>query len=370
MSRAALGLAIGLVALAQTTVIRAIDPHVDSTLLLQGCEACHRGHGVPRSPMLPAPQSEVCLECHDSLVKSNQAVVRGALSSGAGPRLLSAALSQPFVHPMDERAYSSYEAGSVTCTSCHSPHRGMAASRFGETSVGIRKTSTKDPTRFEYELCESCHGGRGVATQSLLDVSRLLNPNNRSYHPVEGPSGASSPSVLPSLAGKEINCTDCHGNSDPTGPAGPHGSAVRFILSAEYTTLDGGAESSSAFALCYGCHDRDKVLDGSPFPEHRMHVVDERASCATCHNPHGSVENRSLIRFGEETTLAGVAPSGLADRLGFESTGPGSGACYVSCHGHDHAPAVYGGLQPEPIPSRALRSPGTRPTRPGPGRRR
>jgi hypothetical protein len=42
------------------------------------------------------------------------------------------------------------------------------------------------------------------------------------------------------------------------------------------------------------------------------------------------------------TLVSGVSPSLATDRLLFESFGPGSGACYLTCHGRDHAPEAYG----------------------------
>jgi hypothetical protein len=212
-------------------------------------------------------------------------------------------------------------------------------------SATVRKLSTRDPSRLEYELCESCHGGKEQLAESRLGVSRLLNPDNRSYHPVEAPAVDDSPSLRPERSGQEVNCTDCHGN-DRTEPRGPHGSAFRYILRADYVTVDGNAESLATYALCYECHERDKVLGSPAFPQHRMHIVDERASCATCHDPHGSVENPALIHFGEDTAAAGVSPSIQAGSLAFVSTGPGSGECYLTCHGRDHAPEIYGGVLP------------------------
>ncbi|NIM63433.1 MAG: hypothetical protein GTO30_17870, partial [Acidobacteria bacterium] len=153
-------------------------------------------------------------------------------------------------------------------------------------------------------------------------------------------------STRAALSGAEIECTDCHGNSDPSGPAGPHGSRVQFILTARYTTVDGSPESVAAYELCYTCHDRNLILDSTVFPEHRLHVEERRASCATCHNAHGSVNNRALIRFGEETILSGVSPSLSTGRLVFESDVAGSGTCYLTCHGWDHAPATYGAASP------------------------
>lgn len=337
-----------------------LDPHMDPTVVPAGCAACHKGHGVSRSPMLPQPQRAVCLLCHGARSTADQQVMQGVLAADARPRALSSVLSQPYVHPLTHGAFSEHEPGAVTCTSCHSPHRGMRESRSRPDPPGRRLLSPKDPSRFEYELCESCHGSSGRKTGSLVDISRLLNPSNRSYHPVEGPSFERSPSALPSLSGREINCTDCHGNDDPGGPRGPHASSVPFILRAGYATVDGGVESPSAYALCYTCHSRDAVLAAPAFPGHRRHIVDLKASCATCHNAHGSVENRALVRYGEETRIAGVSPSAKTGRLAFVSDGPGSGACFLTCHGRDHAPEGYGAMA-QPGAGGLLRIPPRRP---------
>ena len=318
-----------------------IDPHLDRSLVPAGCPACHRGHGEPRSPMLPGPQNDVCLSCHGTQTDLNRQVSGARLSASAAPGLIADQLAQPFVHPLSDQAFSRHEPGVVVCTSCHSPHRTSVVRDSGNEFV--KAISTRDPSRFEYELCEECHGGQGVTTRSLLDISRLFDANSRSYHPVKVPARETSPSLDAGLSGREIDCTHCHGNSDPGGQRGLHGSAVRFVLRSAYTTLDGQDESVDTYRLCYECHDRDLVIDSPAFPEHRRHIVEQRASCATCHNPHGSVENRALIRFGEETTLAGVAPSMSTGLLAFESQVAGEGTCYVTCHGVDHGPEIYGG---------------------------
>lgn len=346
---------------------QAVHPHLDPTRVTGGCRACHEGHGASQSPMLQAPQSEICLSCHSTRAAADTATSRGLLAPTADPPLLSLDLTQPFLHPLDEQAYSLREPGVVTCTSCHSPHRQSIRSLpVDEPRAGERKLSTRDPNSYEIQLCFGCHGSAGVTTQSLLDLSRLTNPNNRSFHPLEAPALERSPSVLPELRDREISCTDCHGNSDPRGVRGPHGSRVRFILRREYLTVDGSPESLESYGLCYACHAREAVLDSSLFPQHRLHVVDELVSCATCHSAHGSVENRALIRFGEETILANVGPSGLTGRLEFISTGTGSGACFVSCHGIDHAPASYGSADLTLLPlSSSSARPGLVPSPPG-----
>jgi len=344
VSRAALKWAVALTVVLCPAALRGGDPHVDPRLVPDGCNSCHRGHGLSRSPMLAAPQVEVCLSCHGSEARGASILDRGAPAAASRRQVLSTALNQPFVHPIDDQAFSRREPGVVTCTSCHSPHRGSVPADREATTRGIPKLSTRDPGRLEFELCESCHGRTGSAGRLSRSVGELLEPRNRSYHPVKAPSKSGAPSVAAELAGREINCTDCHGNSDPRGARGPHGSAVASLLVAEYVGMDGSGESAATYELCYECHDRQRVLDSPLFPQHRLHVVDARSSCATCHDAHGSVSNRALIRFGDADTLSTTAPSGLTGQLRYVSDAPGSGACYLTCHGYDHAPAAYGAV--------------------------
>lgn len=328
-------------ALAGTSPGRGLDPHMDRGLLPGACTACHEGHGASGSPMLPVPQQRVCLACHDSSARAAEEVAQGLLSAHARPSFLAPVLTQPYTHPLTDRAFSRNDPGAVTCTSCHSPHRGMPQGSSDANPPGRSRLSPRSPTRLEFELCNTCHGGPGAITSGLTDIGSRTSATNRSYHPVEAPALERSPSVTPELAGMMVNCTDCHGNSDPTGPRGPHGSAVLHLLRRSYTTAEGGAESASAYALCYGCHSRAAVLGGTAFPEHREHVVEERTPCSTCHDPHGSASNRALIRFGEAERVPGVGPSG-SGRLAFVSVAPGAGACYLTCHGRDHDPESYG----------------------------
>jgi predicted CXXCH cytochrome family protein len=333
---------------AWSSVVPAVDPHMDPGLVPGMCQACHAGHGESGSPMMAAAQSEVCLSCHGSESDRNRMVAQGALAPSARPQLMSSVLAQAFVHPIDEGAFSRHETGVVTCTSCHSPHRGILSRDGGGRRAGrsvptrTRKVSPRDPVRFEFEMCGSCHGGGDDAPRGGLEAGDLFDPSNRSYHPVEAPATSTSPSLRPGYGGHEIDCTDCHGNDDRGAVRGPHASGVRYLLRSGYTTVDGDEESESTYALCYECHDREAVLNSPVFPDHGRHVSEYRTSCATCHSAHGSLENRALIRFGEERTLSGVGPSIQAGILAFESDGPGSGACYVTCHGYDHAPEGYG----------------------------
>ena len=108
MSRVALILAFGasLAVAANLAAATRADPHLDTTLVLSGCAACHVGHGVARSPMLPAPQSKVCLGCHGTEANLARQRTLGNISVDARPPSLSRVLDQPFVHTMTRGALS------------------------------------------------------------------------------------------------------------------------------------------------------------------------------------------------------------------------------------------------------------------------
>jgi len=329
---------------------RAIEPHLDRALVPAGCSACHESHGLARSPMLAAPVDRTCLACHGSQADADEQVRLGHLAPGARPPLLGSTLALPAKHPATAEAYSRFDAGAVTCTSCHSPHR-RSSQLPGLAGAGLPKPSTRNPHKFEYELCEECHGQAGPTTTSPLDVSRQFDPSNRSYHPVHAPAAGVSPSVPPGLAGRQISCTDCHASSDPRGPRGPHASQFQPLLVREYRSVD-GSEQAEGYALCATCHLPGVLFGGAGFPFHQLHVVEEQTACATCHSAHGSIRNRALIRFGEESSVGGVLPSLSTGRLAFISESPGSGTCFLTCHGVDHGPRSYGAARNRSISAR------------------
>jgi len=331
MSRAALILVLILMSVSGRAVAASRNPHIDPSTVTGGCPACHRGHGAGSTPMLPGSQKQLCLSCHGSIGETGRRTGEGAIAPGARPVLLGGLDAKLYTHPLDADA-SAAGANVVTCTSCHSPHRGARDERL---NLREQKRSTRDPSQNEFELCESCHGREGGRRS---EVARELDPNNRSFHPVEAPALDRAPSVFAAVSGGRISCTDCHGNDDPRGPRGPHGSNVQSILKAEYRQSD-GPESEKAFTLCYGCHDRKRVLESAP---HATHVGARGAACSNCHDGHGSVSNRALIHIGQGDSLQQLLPSLSTRRLEFASDRPGTGECYLTCHGVDHAPKSYG----------------------------
>ena len=140
-----------------------------------------------------------------------------------------------------------------------------------------------------------------------------------------------------------VKCTDCHA-SDSSTIRGPHGSVFSPILVRNYSTADFTPESPSAYALCYGCHDRDSILGDESFKEHDKHIKGEDTPFSACHDPHGisytqgsSSGHTHLMNFDRSV----VFKSEGAGRLEFNDLGDRRGECYLTCHDEDHKPQDY-----------------------------
>ncbi len=364
--------------------IRARDGSSTSTGVA-GCVACHEVHGADvRGRLLKAGPTDdaTCLACHDSAAAGGN-VARD--------------LEKPYAHLSKDggghdaaeapgggrsgRSLPESSAGArrhVACVDCHDPHtsaRGasvapIAGGAYGRTwGIGLDGQQVA-PARFEYEVCLKCHGdspNRPNRAQALgikrarpdSNLRLVFSPSAISSHPVAAPGrNPMVPSLrAPYSVASYVYCTDCHASNDsPTaggaGARGPHGSIYPFMLEREYRTADYTAESSGAYALCYKCHDRERLLsDGSPFtlrtgPEaalHWRHVVKRSAPCSACHSAHGVSReagtdegNLHLISFD----LSIVRPT-KGDAARYTSAGSGGGSCTLTCHDVPHADATH-----------------------------
>jgi predicted CXXCH cytochrome family protein len=321
-----------------------------------GCGLCHTPHGAGSAPILRGiTEEESCLSCH----------------GGTDPRAtnIAAAMSRPFGHFADKTRGEHSANESITeaishaeCVDCHDPHRSMNRPPAGladpggalEGVAGVTLAGFEVPeVQYEYEVCLRCHSRTGAGVSGFpvrrvleqFDLSREIDPGNPSFHPVAAPGqNPNVPSLLAPLSeGSTIRCSDCH-RGERGGVPGPHGSIHEWLLSGEYQTGDGITESPRAYEQCYQCHSRASILADESFPTHRLHVVDDRTSCAVCHDPHGIsftqgdvMEHTHLINFD-----AGVVdPDPVTGRLMFVDLGEGAGSCYLSCHGKAHSPLTY-----------------------------
>lgn len=335
-----------------------------------GCSSCHRSHGAehPQRLLTSATEEGVCFSCHDGRV--------AAKDLRRESRRFSAHRVDVYTDVHDPTENPNQMPQHVECVDCHNAHAARAGSGAGQMPgalVGVSGVTVSGgfvrEATFEYEVCLKCHGISEVRdpvvyrNDSPSNLRMKISPQNASFHPIAdvGRNATIAGLISPWTAASRTPCTSCHDNAsaDSQAPRGPHGSNYRPILAAEYH-LDAtpGRESYQLYALCYGCHDRNTLLgrhDGFP---HRSHVVDDGASCAVCHDAHGSPNNAHLINFmsRDVTGKEVVRPSDKTGRIEYLSTGAGTGQCSLSCHGHDHEDAKY----PSVLGSRPTHGAGSR----------
>ncbi|MBI2529112.1 MAG: cytochrome c3 family protein [Candidatus Rokubacteria bacterium] len=329
-----------------------------TTVADNGCESCHRPHAAPRPPRLLSDPQEpaVCLVCHSGSVAATR----------LDPEFL-----KPSAHPITATSWThephedpAAMARHVACTDCHNPHQAITTPGSapavpgrlrGVRGLNLAGASVTEVQQ-EYEVCLKCHGVRDQTTPGVVrsdntrNIRLKISPSNPSYHPVatNGKNDAVGGLEAGWSAGSLLYCTDCHNNDEwtPAGtrPRGSHGSRYTPILEREYQVNDPSSESYQAYAMCYKCHNRSVLIeDRARTFLHKKHVVDTQASCAVCHDAHGSRQSIRLINFmlRDRTGKTVVSPSQGQKRLEYISTGPGRGTCYLLCHGKNHEPKTY-----------------------------
>jgi predicted CXXCH cytochrome family protein len=306
------------------------EPHLDRSKLPGGCSSCHKGHGKRATVMLDSPKDELCFKCHGP-------AGRGAAT---GPRIdIYSVILKRSNHPvlqtsqyhvpgetLPERSPSTPRH--VSCYDCHNVH----ALTKDKPLKGVRGYSGKGAkvtdVQREYQVCYVCHSDSANLPVNSTNMAREFDAGNRSFHPVEAVGrNRSVPSLkTPLSTASIINCSDCHGNDDKTGPKGPHGSTYQGMLS-EYYTTDSGPESLRSYELCYKCHNRNSILNDDSFKSHKRHVVYGNVPCFACHDSHGSRDYEHLIKFDQRVVL----PNSLG-QLSYMKLVPGKPRCFLNCH--------------------------------------
>ena len=324
------------------------------TIAAMGCANCHASHkaGSKSHLLLSDVPEQNCLVCHSgTTAKKNIAADFQKLS--VHPITVNSQSHSPVEDPINPKTRH------VVCADCHDPHianvkpavapnaSGALAGLIGVAAGG----GVIQPLLKQYELCFRCHAdslARGPALVSRqfpqTNTRQQFSPANQSFHPVEaiGKNSASVPSLIsPWTVGSLMYCTDCHNsdsgpNAGGSGANGPHGSIYRPILEQNLVLTDGQAESASAYALCYKCHDRNKVLSNVSFRLHEKHVVDDKTACTTCHDSHGVAAAPHLVNFN--STFVTNSSLGV---IRYMSTGTFKGNCTLNCHGKDHKNLSY-----------------------------
>lgn len=301
-----------------------------------------------------------CTACHGNQSKT----VKGLMRSKVDLKDIEADFKKTFHHPtFDVRGvHAAKEVLPETdpkalrhadCVDCHDPHLVSPENKFaglrGKKSGNVSSVITK-----ESELCYRCHGDSANLPGRSTNKKQLFSTNNPSFHPVEGEGKNSAvislmkPYREKKVGGGDIStisCGDCHGSDNVDSSRGPHGSIYQYILVENFSARDNETESSYAYALCYRCHSRSSILGDESFKFHSLHIRGRGTSingtgtsCHTCHDSHGSIDNKYLIRFNQE-----IVTANSVGQLKFVSKGIGTfrGECYLSCHGVNHNPKTY-----------------------------
>jgi predicted CXXCH cytochrome family protein len=254
------------------------------------------------------------------------------------------------------------------CVDCHAPHttldgvHTMGSGSLAGVLQGTRgvmavygPTAWTPPTYYddggalevaeEYELCFRCHSSYTTGYTGG-DKGLEFNWRNAGTHPVVryganlgiwdsaftlgtpwNPTAGDDADY--SASSPKVTCTDCHGNDDASGPAGPHGSIYPHLLQAKVSTSStelGGGQND----LCVICHDPStyNVSDGS-FPTfnkpagyasrvYHRHFLAWGAYCLECHEEHGS-NDPHMVTVGYNHTPTGGAITEFS-------------MCSISCH--------------------------------------
>jgi len=355
-------------------------PHTPWTTVAEnGCENCHAPHnaGGPERLLNFLREEDNCYTCHAGTVAATN--ILAEISKQSSHPVTTATAGQNGAHDPTESPVG--VSGHVECVDCHNPHAAFASSNTQAPQVPgpLTLVSGEDQfggpvpvANFEYEICFKCHAESNAATPVVTryidesDIRREFDPLNPSFHPVVAPGRNLDMPSLPSVdeptldTTSRIYCSDCHDADDSpavggSGARGPHGSIYAPILRQRYETADGSVETYDAYALCYRCHDRNAILADTSFQQrggsggHSGHLTGHGTgsgtSCATCHDPHGVVDDGAsgshthLINFNQ----AVVQPAAGQSVPMFIDTGSRSGYCLLVCHGfaHDNTNSSY-----------------------------
>jgi len=295
--------------------------HLDRGKNIMGCSACHSAHGKRGGGTLRDAVPQLCYNCHSP---SRQVMTTASTEVYAD-------FQKKFTHPVEETARNHVavevlpeedfsKPRHVSCLDCHNHHISEKQTPLKSVKGYSRSGTPKQRAESIDEVCYKCHSDSVNRPLESPNVREQFDPMNESYHPVVRRTIRQSISIIDTMRGQTIECTDCHD---------PHGSDVEDMLRYNYTR-NGGPESNFSYELCYGCHKRDSILGDQSFAYHKKHIIYESISCSACHSAHGSRENRSLISF--DSLLVSPNSSGF---LNYSKMGKDSN-CYLSCHGIDH----------------------------------
>jgi len=303
----------GLAPIASSEAASAHNPYTDGA-----CDFCHKGSGKDPGP-ITKPVNELCFDCHTDFQEML------AQRPVQHPPALAACTSCHNPHNSPNKQLLLSDQG-LLCPSCHADIKTIletAKVKHGALEEGARCSNCHNPhassvekllVQQPYDLCIQCHSKDGLTDASgtkLTNFKTLLDTN---------------PVVHAPVAGKD--CSACHT---------PHGGDNTRLLVASYPARFYSAYDPANYALCFTCHDSDKVTvaetttltnfrDGAR-NLHYVHVnkAERGRTCRACHEVHASrqaFQIRDGVPYGAQ---------GWILKLNYQKTATG-GTCDKTCH--------------------------------------
>jgi predicted CXXCH cytochrome family protein len=259
------------------------QPHGGFTAITEKCYQCHVVHTASAETQLLFPRGatpkELCYTCHDGTGASTD------IRSQFGESGESVESSHPVA------------AGVLSCSDCHTPHKGPEEGNPRSLAVGASLESTGN------DVCGVCHG-----PGSTLRGGDLLTSFTGSAHDT---------STTPPPSGTQIKCGACHV---------PHGSENAALIPTAVVGASGTTHTVSVTTtsgprpFCEACH--DVARGGYKGPEtyasskHATVTTSTVASvipsgtpgpagdCSNCHAPHGGATPYMLRLAGNAVCQA------------------------------------------------------------------
>lgn len=340
------------------------------------CRQCHHPHGSENQRLVAsfdsttydssatAGEENLCYRCHQS-------------GGPDGAKDVKTQFEKTSAHPIattethsDTESAADFGDGKrhAECVDCHDVHTASAGTHtegtntvsnvlngaigvaVGNGPAGSEPTYTVVRITKEYQLCFKCHSSYTTLPGGAPNLAVEFNPNNPSYHPVEGMgtnSGIDTATFIGDWSAESLMyCSDCHSTDDAvstTTPSGPHGSSIASMLKNSYSHTSGGNGAGTGADLCYACHNYAVYFSGQPGSRfrstaqepdqgHNGHVGNKGFSCYYCHTVHGSTGNAHLIRLKGSSETNGITD--------FNHSG-GGGSCKATCHQNPNKANTY-----------------------------